>query len=969
MRKKTQSGLLPRRRPQRSAAARGGGGGGGGGGGAAYETGSDAGENVEPHEPDLWLEKNTILDSVAQQLSLSNGVGEGKITCCMQAVEHWLSQVGEEELQSALAKVLVLNKAHSRVIFVTQRRAMAHTLTGELRKRGIDTVMYLEVIEEEAKRGKDYAERRAAIKFEPRDCRVLVIEYESLRRLRVKPGAYAYVILDEFRAILNTMNSDTNAESKMTNFARLEALVIAAQRVIYMSADMTVDGAAYRLQDLFAHKCAAVRSDALMDIATLKRSHCDSLRRSMETGVLQRMEEERQARHAAARLEAKEAHDYWSTRGKQLGLPYNSYFDEEFTWPELTPAADHTARIEKLDKEWRAAMEAALAARTPEPVDRSIAPLRRIRRTVITSNTFNMVWRMRADLLKGRRIGVVCSSIRMANTMRELLSEYVTWGSVGLYTSETDNRKDLQRIEETWGVHQVIIFTSVLTTGADFNGKVWRIFTFPCQRCATAMDGLQQQGRFRKCITGEVWLDVLGDDPASEPDSRVPEPSPEVIDRLADEELERMDACATNLAAYATSAFETERLTVGPINSTFAAAMYPLQLAAAYGAVDRRYTQSVRSWITMYKYLALSKGYAWREALALSESAAAEVEEIMRVMDQMEQRDRADEKQLMERLDVRDLARDDGAMRMLRDLINDTDVPVDAQMEFWERYGRALCRAVGDKRVLCVALRLAQTARVFPRAPACELPRLSSDLKAYGNILANIDALRDRNKMLRVSYLHDVMDNEAMELGKPQRTPVLECLVDMLATLGTALDSDRPVRLAQHDAALLARQVKRIEVLGVTHSLKPEYCGASAYFKVGHIMAQELGIELTNGKPPAFDSHLRKLLARQPVFPSAADWFRERHHGKELPVRDGFNPTENTSDDDLKRMMNALRGDPRFTGEFQRAAAIVRSRASQRKRHHAEQSAEAEAFERRQRMIEAWRVRRAENDPGAHNTM
>ncbi|KAG5191367.1 hypothetical protein JKP88DRAFT_251699 [Tribonema minus] len=31
------------------------------------------------------------------------------------------------------------------------------------------------------------------------------------------------------------------------------------------------------------------------------------------------------------------------------------------------------------------------------------------------------------------------------------------------------------------------------------------------------------------------------------------------------------------------------------------------------------------------------------------------------------------------------------------------------------------------------------------------------------------------------------MDKEAMELGKPQRTPVLECLVDMLATLVTAL--------------------------------------------------------------------------------------------------------------------------------------------------------------------------------------
>ncbi|KAG5192235.1 hypothetical protein JKP88DRAFT_284621 [Tribonema minus] len=742
------------------AVARGGGGGGGGGGAAAYETGSDAGDDVEPREPDLWFEKTTILDSV-----------------------------GEEELQSALAQVLVLKKAHGRVIFVTQRRLMAHTLTRELRKLGIDTVMshshgrYLVVIEEEAKRGKDYAERRASIKFEPRDCCVLVIEYKSLRRL--KPGACAYVILDEFRAIMivntTTLNSDTNAESKMTNFARLKALVIAALRVIYISADMT-------------RKHAAVRSDVLMNIVSLKRGHCDSLRRSMERPwVLQQIEEGRQAVHASARL-----------------------FDGEFTRSEVAPTADHTAHMEQLDTECRAAMEAVVETRTPEPVDRSIAPL--------------------------------SIKIIMANTMHELLSEYVPWGTVGLYTSETGNREDLQHIEE----------------------MVWRIFTSLRQRCATAMDGMQQQGRFCKCITGDIWLGV--------------------IDRLADEELERMDACTINLAVHAASAFET----LGPLDSTFAAAMYPLQLAAAYGAVDRRYTESVRSWIAMYKYLALSKGYAWRGAPALSKSAAAEVAEIKSTTLEMLQRDsKEEEKQLLQRLHV----------------------------EFWERYGRALCRAVGEKRVLRVA-------RLFPRAPACELPIISSDLKVYGN------------KMLRVSYLQDVMDKEAMELGKTQQTPVLECLVDMLATLGTALDSDRPVRLAQHDAALLARPVKRIQELKVTHSLTPEHRGKSAYYKVRFIVAKQLGIELANGKPPALVSHPQKLPDKQPVFPSAADW-------------DGLNPTEDTPDDDLNRIMNELQGDQRFTGKFQRATAIMRSRTSQRKRHHAEQSAEGEAFEHRQCILEA----------------
>ena len=55
-------------------------------------------------------------------------------------------------------------------------------------------------------------------------------------------------------------------------------------------------------------------------------------------------------------------------------------------------------------------------------------------------------------------------------------------GGVGLYTADTDNREDIKTLNESWNKFQCIIYTSCITTGADYTGVVERVYSFGASR-------------------------------------------------------------------------------------------------------------------------------------------------------------------------------------------------------------------------------------------------------------------------------------------------------------------------------------------------------------------------------------------------------------------------------------------------------------------------------------------------------
>jgi hypothetical protein len=60
--------------------------------------------------------------------------------------------------------------------------------------------------------------------------------------------------------------------------------------------------------------------------------------------------------------------------------------------------------------------------------------------------------------------------------------------NVGVYTSD---RKVRGKVDELWKDHDVIIFTSVYTTGADFQLEVVRVYIMPKVGVATAREMMQ----------------------------------------------------------------------------------------------------------------------------------------------------------------------------------------------------------------------------------------------------------------------------------------------------------------------------------------------------------------------------------------------------------------------------------------------------------------------------------------------
>jgi Origin of replication binding protein len=112
--------------------------------------------------------------------------------------------------------------------------------------------------------------RGGVIDSEKHKC--VIVEYESLNRIK---GTFALIVADEWRSIVDTIQSQTNGLKTVSHWGQFKHLTHRAEKVLFLDADMTFDGAAYKVQEMLAQYDADMAADVLRQAAKeLERTRC-----------------------------------------------------------------------------------------------------------------------------------------------------------------------------------------------------------------------------------------------------------------------------------------------------------------------------------------------------------------------------------------------------------------------------------------------------------------------------------------------------------------------------------------------------------------------------------------------------------------------------------------------------------------------------------------------------------------------
>jgi Origin of replication binding protein len=146
------------------------------------------------------------------------------------------------------------------------------------------------------------------------------------------------------------------------------------------------------------------------------------------------------------------------------------------------------------------------AKNTDDTATITTAGVRKMQRIVHFTSEARARFHALTAALQGEKIGIMCGSKSAAEALAKCFTsaEDVRL-NVGVYTSDKKVRGD---VNELWKHHDVIIFTSVYTTGADFQLPVVRVFVMPKVGVATAREMMQGGRRFRNVTSGEIVIGV-----------------------------------------------------------------------------------------------------------------------------------------------------------------------------------------------------------------------------------------------------------------------------------------------------------------------------------------------------------------------------------------------------------------------------------------------------------------------------
>jgi hypothetical protein len=227
------------------------------------------------------------------------------------------------------------------------------------------------------------------------------------------------------------------------------------------------------------------------------------------------------------------------------------------------------------------------------------------------------------DLVAGRRVLVVCGSSKEAAVLSKRVAEFVTGElGVGLYTSETDNKEDLQHLTSCWNKYQIIIISSTITIGLAYQEVLHRVYVLPHTLSSTPQQAWQGTGRCGKCFTGETVVRWDGDD------AHLRNVTKQEISRKVQQQLdyyiERKGVVEASVRGEKTRlSFTLERQSLNGEGSTVCCDMLTLM---AHSKVERSYCFSDSEWMSYFLYIAKRKGIPIA-ALVLAETDGGESEE------------------------------------------------------------------------------------------------------------------------------------------------------------------------------------------------------------------------------------------------------------------------------------------------------------------------------------------------------
>jgi hypothetical protein len=255
---------------------------------------------------------------------------------------------------------------------------------------------------------------------------------------------------------------------------------------------------------------------------------------------------------------------------------------------------------------WRARCR---AAGSPDGAKAFNVRYQKMRRQVLVTTKKNAQHRALSAAKDGKRIAMVYGRKNQAKQMAALLRQHGM--SVGLYTGDNKVRGD---VEELWRDHQVIIFTSVFTTGADYQGEVEEVYVMAAINCQTVADFMQGSGRLRNVASNRI---VVGVGPNAEGALALTRAE------LDQQQVKAQAALAAKRARMGQVMDQGRRVVLTLAQPE---AMAGLQLTMAddnlataysYSEAERVYTLSEKAWLRFWLYMCECKGYPvlfdWQE--------------------------------------------------------------------------------------------------------------------------------------------------------------------------------------------------------------------------------------------------------------------------------------------------------------------------------------------------------------------
>jgi Origin of replication binding protein len=342
------------------------------------------------------------------------------------------------------------------------------------------------------------------------------------------------------------MVASTNGERIAQHWETLKELCKVTQKALFLDADMCVDSCSYKIQDVLMKHRTEFRICALNHLLGLANG--EALLNQREFHVLQLFLRESKLKHAC---------DCCGGEHARNGI----------------------SRIEN--------------------------SVHKMKKTLRLANSGEMLLQLSKDAADGKRIAIACGSVHDAESLQAFVRHYAT-GQVGLYTGKTDNSNHFIDLKMHWDPLQVIIYTSTLTTGADYCTPVDRFYVFPHHNTCTPRDMHQMLGRIRELQDTEVWIQASDE-------------CREKLRIITRKDVEaRITQCINQVwhggkarAAVHTHYVEKLRFTVGPhlYEHEYTPAPPDLVMIKGYDDAERYYTTSNHEWMSYFLYMAKLKNY------------------------------------------------------------------------------------------------------------------------------------------------------------------------------------------------------------------------------------------------------------------------------------------------------------------------------------------------------------------------